>query len=63
MILQISFVRIILKYFHKQIPRIFTPNGEILFARSEEDYNKIIAMACLKKDDEELILSTVRISL
>lgn len=40
-------------YFHKQIPRIFTPNGEILFARSEEDYNKIIAMACLKKDDEE----------
>lgn len=36
-------------YFHKQIPRIFTPNGEILFARSEEDYNKIIAMACLKK--------------
>lgn len=40
-------------YFHKQIPRIFTPSGEILFARSEEDENKIIAMACLKKDEEE----------
>lgn len=24
-------------YFHKQIPRIFTPSGEILFARSEEE--------------------------
>ena len=39
-------------YFQKQIPRIFTPSGEILFARSEEDENKIIAMACLKKDEE-----------
>lgn len=36
-------------YFHKQIPRIFTPSGEILFARSEEDENKIIARLVLKK--------------
>ncbi len=49
-------------YFHKQIPRIFTPNGEILFARSEEDYNKIIAMACLKKDDEEQKICTLYVS-
>lgn len=36
-------------YFHKQIPRIFTPSGEILFARSEEDENKIIEWLVLKK--------------
>lgn len=46
-------------YFYKQIPRIFTPNGEILFARSEEDKNKIIAMACLKKDEEEQKICTL----
>ena len=36
-------------YFHKQLPRIFTPNGEILFARADDD-TTILAMACLKKD-------------
>lgn len=35
-------------YFHKQLPRIFTPNGEILFARADDD-TTILAMACLKK--------------
>ena len=40
-------------YFKKQIPRIFTPHGEILFARSEDDKDTILAMACLKKDEEE----------
>ena len=49
-------------YFHKQIPRIFTPSGEILFARSEEDENKIIAMACLKKDEEEQKICTLYVS-
>ena len=37
------------QFFHQQIPRIFTPNGEILFARDENDRDKIIAVACLKK--------------
>lgn len=49
-------------YFQKQIPRIFTPSGEILFARSEEDENKIIAMACLKKDEEEQKICTLYVS-
>lgn len=49
-------------YFHKQLPRTFTPNGEILFARSEEDDNTIIAMACLKKEEEEKKICTLYIS-
>ena len=49
-------------YFHKQIPRIFTPNGDILFARDEQDRNKIIAMACLKKDEEEQKICTLYVS-
>lgn len=49
-------------YFHKQIPRIFTPSGEILFARSEEDENEIIAMSCLKKDEEEQKICTLYVS-
>lgn len=36
-------------YFHKQIPRIFTPSGEILFARSEEDEKKSLQWLVLKK--------------
>ena len=49
-------------YFHKQLPRIFTPSGEILFARSEEDANTIVAMACLKKDEEEKKICTLYVS-
>ena len=44
-------------YFEKQIPRVFTPSGEILFARSDDGSNEIIAMACLKKDEEEIELA------
>lgn len=46
-------------YFKKQIPRIFTPHGEILFARSEDDKDTILAMACLKKDEEEKKICTL----
>ena len=49
-------------YFHKQLPRIFTPCGEILFARPEENPDSIIAMACLKKDSEEKKICTLYIS-
>ncbi len=46
-------------YFYKQLPRIFTPNGEILFVRSEKDANTIIAMACLKKTETEKKICTL----
>ncbi len=49
-------------YFKKQLPRIFTPNGEILFARSEEDKDKILAMSCLKSDEEEKKICTLYVS-
>lgn len=49
-------------YFHKQLPRIFTPSGEILFARSNEDDNTILAMSCLKKDEEEKKICTLYVS-
>ena len=40
-------------YFSKQLPAITTDERNILFVRSPEDENKILAMACLKKDEEE----------
>lgn len=49
-------------YFKKQIPGIFTLNREILFARSEKDKDKIIAMACLKSDEEEQKICTLYVS-
>lgn len=49
-------------FFHQQIPRIFTPNGEILFARDENDRDKIIAVACLKKDLDERKICTLYVS-
>lgn len=49
-------------YFQKQLPRIFTPNGEILFARSDKDDNTILAMSCLKKDEEEKKICTLYVS-
>ena len=49
-------------YFHKQIPRVFTSNGEILFIRSKEDENEIIAVSCLKRDDEEKKICTLYVS-
>lgn len=48
-------------YFHKQLPRIFTPNGKILFARADDD-TTILAMACLKKDEEEKKICTLYVS-
>ncbi len=49
-------------YFKKQLPRIFTPNGEILFARDEENKDKILAISCLKKDEEEKKICTLYVS-
>ena len=49
-------------YFEKQIPRVFTPSGVILFARSDDGSNEIIAMACLKKDEEEKKICTLYVS-
>ncbi len=49
-------------YFHKQLPRIFTPSGEILFARSDEDDSIILAMACLKKNEKEKKICTLYVS-
>ena len=52
-------------FFKKQIPRIFTPNGEILFVRSndlEKNGSNIIAVACLKKDDVEKKICTLYVS-
>mgnify|MGYP004468747953 FL=1 len=46
-------------YFSKQIPRVFTSGGEILFIR---DKNKIVAVSSLKKDDEERKLCTLYVS-
>ena len=49
-------------YFHKQLPRIFTPSGEILFARSDEDDSIILAMACLKKNEKEKKICTLYVT-
>ena len=50
-------------YFTKQLPA--TINGDernILFARNPENENEIIAMACLKKDEEEQKICTLYVS-
>lgn len=50
-------------YFTKQLPA--TINGDernILFARNPENVNEIIAMACLKKDEEEQKICTLYVS-
>lgn len=49
-------------YFNKQVPRVFTPNGEILFARAEGNEDQIIAVACLKKDEIEKKICTLYVS-
>lgn len=49
-------------YFHKQLPRIFTPNGEILFIRNDKKCEEIVAMACLKKDEVEKKICTLYVS-
>lgn len=50
-------------FFTKQLPA--TINGDernILFARNPENENEIIAMACLKKDEEEKKICTLYVS-
>jgi len=50
-------------FFSKQLPRtINDSHGEILFVRSPDDENKIIAMACLKKTEEEKKICTLFVS-
>ena len=50
-------------FFTKQLPRTINgSHGEILFVRSPDDENKIIAMACLKKTKEEKKLCTLFVS-
>ena len=44
-------------YFCKQLPRVFTPNGDILFAKSND--GNIVGMACLKKVKEEKKICTL----
>ena len=50
-------------YFTKQLPA--TINGDernILFIRNPKNYNEIIAMACLKRNDEEQKICTLYVS-
>ena len=47
-------------YFEKQLPEtIANDERNILFARNPENENEIIAMACLKRDDEEKKICTL----
>ncbi len=50
-------------FFTKQLPA--TINGDernILFVRNPKNYNEIISMSCLKKDDEEQKICTLYVS-
>lgn len=50
-------------YFTKQLPA--TINGDkrnILFVRNPEDYNEIVSVTCLKKDEEEQKICTLYVS-
>lgn len=50
-------------YFKKQLPAtIKSEKRNILFVRNPEDENEIIAMACLKKDEEEQKICTLYVS-
>ena len=49
-------------YFKKQLPAIFGEERTILFVRSLEDPEEIVAMACLKKDEEEQKICTLYVS-
>lgn len=46
-------------YFKKQLPAINTGERNILFVRNPHDYNEIIAMACLKKTEDEKKICTI----
>jgi len=49
-------------YFLKQLPAIIGDNRNILFIRNPENTNEIIAMSCLKKDEEEKKICTLYVS-
>ncbi len=49
-------------YFTKHLPAITTETRNILFVRNPENYNEIIAMTCLKKDEEEQKICTLYVS-
>jgi hypothetical protein len=49
-------------YFSKQLPAIIEEERNILFVRNPQNPNEIIAMACLKKDDEEKKICTLFVS-
>lgn len=46
-------------YFTKQLPAIKNGSRNILFVRKQENPSEIIAMACLKKEDNEQKICTV----
>ncbi len=49
-------------YYTKQLPAIISDERNILFARSPENRNDIIAIACLKKDKDEQKICTLYVS-
>lgn len=50
-------------YFTKQLPAtIQGDERNIIFARNPDNYDEIISMACLKKDDEEQKICTLFVS-
>lgn len=49
-------------YFTKQLPSINDEKRNVLFVRSPEDYNEIIAMACLKKEPQEQKICTLYVA-
>lgn len=49
-------------FFDKQIPRLYTSEGDILFVKLEGNVNKIIAMTCLKRTSEECKICTIYVS-
>ena len=50
-------------YFTKQLPETINSNKRnILFVRNPENYNEIISVACLKKDENEQKICTLYVS-
>ena len=49
-------------YFTKQLPAISGEERNILFVRNPEDNQDILAMACLKSDEEEQKICTLYVS-
>lgn len=49
-------------YFNKQLPALVEDERNILFVRNPDDQSEIIAMACLKKNDDEQKVCTLFVS-